>query len=504
MHLIQQNILDIECSSSSFGKEVQSNIGNIMEKEFYPKVALLLDQYSRDNHTWKIENLEIQLPTLSKKNWKEEFVQHSLLQIEEYLKLNSSYLELLQKQEIGSFESLIPFEKQAFHLLIEYLKTGLLLENSRFKSLTEIEKNCTIDDSHSKEIAALFEENPNALIRFIFNISEKFQKEIASKILQLQIRIKSFLNNAISIKTTHLSKTECQQWITFFLWVLYFFEQNNASQKMWVTTFYEYSIQYWGFSEAQLLTIAANLKEHSKTDSVVDALNEFVVIWDSITISLGPKDKLLETTKDKISNNNTVERSRELKLQELFAKVNLNNEQPEETNTQNTLEAIYIKNAGLVLFHPFLESLFNQLDLYKDGDWTSKRNQHKSVLITQYLIHGEEKIAENELTLNKILCGLAIENVVNTQIGFSEYEIEKCQKLLQAVLEHWKVLKDTSIQGLRETFLQRDGKIVLKENETIELWVEQKGVDILLAQLPWGISMIQTPWMENYLHCNWD
>lgn len=504
MHLIQQNILDIECSSSPFGKEVQSCIGSIMEKEFYPKVALLLDQYSRDNHTWKIENLKVQLPTLSKKNWKEEFVQHSLLQIEEYLKSNSSYLGFLEKQEINSFESLIPFEKQAFYLFIEYLKTGLLLENSRFKSLLEIEKSCTIDDSHIKKIVSLFEENPNALIRFIFNISEKFQEEIASKIPQLQIRLKSFLDNAVPIKITHLSKTEYQQWATFFLWLFYFFEQNSAYQKIWITTLHEYSKQHWGFSEAQLSTITTNLKEHSKTNSTIGTLNEFVMIWGSIAVSLDTKHKPLETTKNKISNSNTVERNRELKLQELFAKVNLNNDQPEGVNSQNALEAIYIKNAGLVLFHPFLEALFNQLDLYKDGDWTSKRNQHKSVLITQYLIHGEGKIAENELALNKIVCGLAIENVVNTQIEFSEYEIDKCQKLLQAVLQHWKVLKDTSIQGLRETFLQRDGKIVLKENETIELWVEQKGVDILLAQLPWGISMIQTPWMKNYLHCNWD
>ena len=502
MHLIQQNILDIECSSSSFGKEVQSSIGNIMEKEFYPKVALLLDQYSRDNYTWKIENLKIQLPTLSKKNWKEEFVQHSLLQVEDYLKLNSSYLELLEKQEIGSFESLIPFEKQALYLFIEYLKTGLLLENSRFKSLIEIEKNSPIGTSHIKEIVSVFEENPSALIRFIFNISEKLQVEITSKIAQ--IRTKSFLNDVLPITATHLSNTEYQQWITFFLWVIHFFEQKSESKKVWVSTFHEYSMQYWGFSEGQLSTIVTNLKEHSRTNSTADVLNEFVIIWDSTIISLDTKDKLLETTKDKISNSNTVERSRELKLQELFAKVNINNDHPEEVNSQNTLEAIYIKNAGLVLFHPFLESLFNQLDLYKDGDWTSKKNQHKSIVITQYLIHGEGKIAENELALNKILCGLAIENVVNTQIEFSEYEIEKCQKLLQAVLQHWKVLKDTSIQGLRETFLQRDGKIVLKENKTIELWVEQKGVDILLTQLPWGISMIQTPWMENYLYCNWD
>ncbi|NJM79638.1 MAG: hypothetical protein HC854_08570 [Flavobacterium sp.] len=51
--------------------------------------------------------------------------------------------------------------------------------------------------------------------------------------------------------------------------------------------------------------------------------------------------------------------------------------------------------------------------------------------------------------------------------------------------------------------MQREAKLELVKENEFELWVEDKGVDILLEQLPWGIGMIQTPWMENYLNCHW-
>ena len=165
---------------------------------------------------------------------------------------------------------------------------------------------------------------------------------------------------------------------------------------------------------------------------------------------------------------------------------------------------IYVENAGLILFHPFLKSLFEQLQLTQNEIWTNKMSQHKAILLTQFLIRGETKIGENELVLNKILCGFPIENVVNTQLEITQKEIEKCESLLQAVIEYWKILGDTSIAGLRETFLQRKGKILLTENEKLELWVKQEGVDVLLAQLPWGIEMIKTPWMEDFLQCYWN
>jgi hypothetical protein len=123
--------------------------------------------------------------------------------------------------------------------------------------------------------------------------------------------------------------------------------------------------------------------------------------------------------------------------------------------------------------------------------------------LTQFLITGLLDFNENEMILNKTLCGSDVVSEINTKLKISKKEKEQCQSLLQAILEHWSVMKDSSIEALRETFLQRNGKLVFNESR-IELWVEQKGVDILLSQLPWGIGMIRTPWMEEYLTVNWE
>jgi hypothetical protein len=164
---------------------------------------------------------------------------------------------------------------------------------------------------------------------------------------------------------------------------------------------------------------------------------------------------------------------------------------------------IYIENAGLVILHPFLAPLFDKLELYKDGEWTSGSNHQKAVLLTQYLVTGTEQTGEDALFFNKILCGFLMEEAVNTRMPLSEPEIDKCNSLLSAVLEHWKPLNRASLQTLRETFLIRKGKMKVKAGN-IELWVEQKGVDVLLEQLPWGIGWVHTPWMADHLHCYWN
>jgi hypothetical protein len=139
-----------------------------------------------------------------------------------------------------------------------------------------------------------------------------------------------------------------------------------------------------------------------------------------------------------------------------------------------------------------------------DDVWNTKVYQHKAILVTQYLVTGKEKMGENELTLNKILCGFPIHEVVNMKLKITEEEKEQALSLLHAVLEHWNVMSNSSVEALQETFLQREGKLELQANGSYELWVEEKGYDILLEQLPWGIGMFKTPWMENYLTCHWN
>jgi len=73
---------------------------------------------------------------------------------------------------------------------------------------------------------------------------------------------------------------------------------------------------------------------------------------------------------------------------------------------------------------------------------------------------------------------------------------------LIAVINHWEVLKNTSADGLREAFLQRRGKLSRVDGGWL-MQVEQRAIDVLLNKLPWGISIIKLPWMNEMLFVEW-
>ena len=74
--------------------------------------------------------------------------------------------------------------------------------------------------------------------------------------------------------------------------------------------------------------------------------------------------------------------------------------------------------------------------------------------------------------------------------------------MLQAVITHWKILKHTSISGLRESFLKRDGILRKKETGWL-LQVERKTLDVLLDSIPWGFSTVLLPWNPQPLFVEW-
>jgi Contractile injection system tape measure protein len=170
---------------------------------------------------------------------------------------------------------------------------------------------------------------------------------------------------------------------------------------------------------------------------------------------------------------------------------------------RESTEEIFIFNAGLVLLHPFLSQLFRVLELTGEkNEWLHASGQAKAVLVTQYMISGEEETTENILPLNKLLCGMPLELPVEQHLSLTEVEKDHIRDLLNAVVSHWSILKDTSADGLRNTFLIREGKLAPDENGWL-LQVEQKAWDVLLTHLPWGISMIKTPWMDELLRVEW-
>jgi predicted transcriptional regulator len=162
-------------------------------------------------------------------------------------------------------------------------------------------------------------------------------------------------------------------------------------------------------------------------------------------------------------------------------------------------EGIFIENAGLVIAAPFLPALFGKLKLAGQGILL---NPSAAVALAQHLVTGQTTVQETELLLPKLLCGLEPDAVVDTNRKITAPQKKEAEQLLASLIEHWAILKNTSVQGLREAFLQRNGKLSLIDNQWL-LRVEQKGYDMLLQQLPWNIGMIKLPWMGQVLKTEW-
>ncbi|MDE1150354.1 MAG: contractile injection system tape measure protein [Azospirillaceae bacterium] len=180
---------------------------------------------------------------------------------------------------------------------------------------------------------------------------------------------------------------------------------------------------------------------------------------------------------------------------------------PDEEETMPTGESLYAGNAGLVLVAPFLPHFFKGLDVLSDGPDGKPRIQgleaaSRAVHLLQHLVDERCDRPEPDLVLNKLLCGLAPSTPVAPSIAPSEAELALCAQLTQAIIGNWPAIRSTSPAGLRETFLQRQGRL----NQTEAGWaltVQRKTVDVLVDQVPWSFSVAFQRWMPAPIHVTW-
>jgi hypothetical protein len=165
-------------------------------------------------------------------------------------------------------------------------------------------------------------------------------------------------------------------------------------------------------------------------------------------------------------------------------------------------EGMYIANAGVILLHPFLATCFSRLQWWGEGRFADEAAREKAVFLLYWLATGSEEAPEYALVLPKILCGFSPETVMPGKITLTEEEYAEAGELLQMVLFRWDKLKGSSVEGLREGFLQRGGKL-FRRNERLILLVEGQAVDVLLDYLPWGLSVVKLPWLQEILYVEW-
>ena len=185
--------------------------------------------------------------------------------------------------------------------------------------------------------------------------------------------------------------------------------------------------------------------------------------------------ELLETNKPEIANNPVI-----------------NIAEQEEIIT----DGYYIHNAGLILLSPFITHFLKHCGAADDSGILQ---DSYAVALLEFLATGRTGVGEEELILNKILCGIPLHQPVEKIMEIDPAHMEEADNLLNMVISNWSSLKSTSPQGLRASFLHRAGKLSVKENDdNWLLQVEHESYDRwLLCDIPWGYNMIALPYTKH-------
>ena len=163
---------------------------------------------------------------------------------------------------------------------------------------------------------------------------------------------------------------------------------------------------------------------------------------------------------------------------------------------------VSVYNAGMILCWPFFGRFFAALGLTEQGKFTGQQAEERAVQLLQYLATGMTEFEEWDLSLNKVLCGVAMNTPISPSFVITLEEEEMVNKLINGTIFNWEKMRGTRLETFRETFFMREGMLYEKDNRW-ELIVERKAYDLLLDTLTWNISMINLSMMKKRLNVQW-
>ena len=163
---------------------------------------------------------------------------------------------------------------------------------------------------------------------------------------------------------------------------------------------------------------------------------------------------------------------------------------------------IPVQQAGLILLHPWLPELFTESGLLRNREFPDADSRLRAIFALHYAATGRDEADEGELALHKYLVGWPAAEPLPAALALDTREREAIDDLLRSTIAHWQALKNTSIDGLRDPFLAREG--VLRHEDGLDKLIVASGpFDMLLGTLPWSISVVRWPWLPAPLHVHW-
>ena len=507
-HIINKVSIEVSCSTMEQAMHLKENLSAFITAQVIPKIEELLEKmHLKSNEFLRFERLHVDI---NKK------------QSDDLEELNSQILKVVQEEidsKINTTTSLIktPLTKENegftnstdrnFGAFIYFLKNGKL--PWYFKADEKLNTTALITYLKSKNANELLEvlKNYNAQRRLVFQYSDA--PKLLSKVLIIYAH-----KNGIS-KT---SVSECCRLI----------EQNTSFEIRERLSLLLFNLSNSSESQVQV-KLNELLQEFVKTDSheLEDFIQQLTLIIQRPIFLFGnptdlkillqaeqlnvKKDEFLVTFKPVLKPVYKTASNKELsvlKLPELnkensFQEPNaLLEKEPEFQPESIEEQSLLLNNCGLILLHPFLPTLFDTLQLLTPNKTLAAEKRDLAVHLLHFIATGDEEAAEHELSFEKLLCGIPLAYPIRKSVKLERFHKEEVISLLKTVIAYWNALKNTTPSGLRGQFLCRQGKWIA-EDDKIQLFIERQTADVLLNQLPWGLSIVKLPWLNKLIYINW-
>lgn len=370
-------------------------------------------------------------------------------------------------------------------LIISQLKQKINYENILDKKPGDF----TIISTEQNEIEAFFHFLKNGLLPWWFDSKNNFEDSVLKQLKtekEISKKLKVFFSKP-QIRKRLINQFDDRQLFKITSIYLNTLKEENFKGKIPP----QYRLQFW---EALLNYSIFENKKHVEKIFQNIPLKDVLKMLEISAKTFGLKIPLNENNFQEIKSKDKISE-----------KIEKENEGLDQNNSKDKIvtdrDGILIKNAGLILLHPFLKTFFEKLD-FLAGRLIKAEKIDEAIHILHYLATGRERVYEYELLFEKFLCNVPIHKSINRHITISKEQKIACEVLLQAVLEHWSALKSTSTKIIQNEFFQREGKLIISE-EKQSLIVERKAPDILLDKLPWNIHLIKIPWREKILFVEW-
>lgn len=474
-HVIRKQVIDIQLDRRLDGFQIQNTVSEFYRRDILPALEKIFDEISSDVETISIDKLEIDLGSfinseIEKNSWKEIYLRGLADQIRLFHRTNPE----------GEPRSLNTYRQWVY-----YMQYGILPWNSAGMDQQWLElvlEALAVNYEYAAELRLMIQANPVLLSRIIAQHSGEF---IHKLVIILTARPQENLVRAVNELQTVFE-------------VLRPKGKKRSEPLAGVN-------EIWG----TVLFVAAG-KKNPATIEIVKAVirlhrSSFKKSRISIETLLGKNSLIGPLVREVMRRPETRENHRskiENKSHDQQERV-IQVENTDKITAELEEEGLFIKYAGIVLLHPFLPQFFQELKLVNQSVFRDDQSRQKGLYLLHYLATGQTTAEEYELAMPKILTNWPLTNSpVEKKIRLLKREMNKAVELLNVAIIQWEVLKRTTPDGLREGFLQRNGKLY-RRNEKLYLQMEASSIDVLLDRLPWNLSLIKLPWMEHILRVEW-